>query len=259
MFYVTLAASRIEADVLPADASPGPACRVSAQAVKQYSKLALMSLSRILTYFLLLMLPASGFAQAPVTVDSVGGALYDATPTTQGGWKGLGRLLDHLAPQVDTRLPLAPSQVSERIQALLDNGDTQAALALIAQRKQQAAERHHQPGADVQLLFLEGRALAQAGRHEDAIAHYREMTQYYPELPEPWNNLASEYVSQGQLDLAEQALGNALATNPQYAMAQLNLGMVQLMRARLSFGQAAALGAPGAEALHTATTQLLQP
>ncbi|MFA5521703.1 MAG: tetratricopeptide repeat protein [Castellaniella sp.] len=214
-----------------------------------------MSLLRIIPLSLLLALPAGARAQVPAVAND--SPFYEEAPA-EGGWKALAKTLDRLAPSVDTRLPLTPSQITDRIEAMLNSGQTDQALEAIARRRAQVGQSQ-QPGTDVQLMFLEGRALAQAGRHTEAIDHYQHMVQYYPELPEPWNNLASEYVQQGRLDLAERALESALANNPQYATARLNLGMVQLMRARETLNLAAQLGAPGADALLAATTRILQP
>ena len=72
------------------------------------------------------------------------------------------------------------------------------------------------------------------------------MTTLYPELPEPWNNLASEYVQQGNLDLAHDALRMALTANPGYAQARENLGLVLIMQAREALVQAGMAGRPSA-------------
>lgn len=167
-------------------------------------------------------------------------------------------MLDALTPSIDTSIPLTPSQITDRIERMITQGQYDEALRVIAERKAQR-EAQNAMGADVQLLFLEARALGAAGRHNEAITVYRDMTVQYPELPEPWNNLASEYVRQGKLEMAEQALQTALATNPRYATARLNLGVVQLMLAKQSFDQAARQGASEAAALSSKTTQLLQP
>src|SRR3546814_12206119 len=97
-------------------------------------------------------------------------------------------------------------------------------------------------------MFLHGRALAALGRDAQAIDLYQNMTTLYPELPEPWNNLAAEYVKQGKLDMAYDALQMSLSANPNYATAKENLGEVQLMLAQRSFQEASRLGAGQAQA-----------
>src|SRR3546814_20991009 len=84
-------------------------------------------------------------------------------------------------------------------------------------------------------MFLHGRALAALGHHDQAIDLYRKMTTLYPELPEPWNNLAAEYIKQGKLDMAHDALSMSLAANPQYGTAKANMGRVQLLLDQESF------------------------
>lgn len=184
--------------------------------------------------------------------------LFDDSPPAEKGWKGLAKVLDVLTPSVDTRVPLTASQITDRISRMISDGRYDEALSVIQKRK---AQRQQQDlmGDDVQLMFLEARALAASGQHDQAIRVYHDMTVQYPELPEPWNNLASEYTKQGNLDMAQSALQTALSSDPNYAEARLNLGIVQLMMARESFNQAADLGAQDAKSLATQTTQILKP
>src|SRR5690606_33718656 len=148
-----------------------------------------------------------------------------------------------------------PSQVTDRIAALMNRGRYAEALDVIDRRMAQR-EAEMAMGSDVQLMFLRGRALAGLERHDEAIEHYLNMTTLFPELPEPWNNLAVEYVRQGKLDMANDALQMALAADPHYAAARANLGWVQLMQARQSFESAK--GAPGASDAAQQTTDILR-
>ncbi|MCC2596572.1 tetratricopeptide repeat protein [Pusillimonas sp. MFBS29] len=184
--------------------------------------------------------------------------LFNAPKPQEGGWKGLARLLESLTPNIDTQEPLSASQITDRISGMLDQGQNQEALAIIEKRQAQLDEKGS-IGTDVQLLFLHGRALAALGRSTEAIDTYRHMTTLYPELPEPWNNLAAEYVKRGQLDMAYDALRMALVANPNYATARANLGEVQLMLAQRSFREAAALGASQAGAKAAQAGQILSP
>ncbi len=72
-----------------------------------------------------------------------------------------------------------------------------------------------------------------------------EITQQFPELPEPWNNLAALYVRRDELDQARRALEQAIMINPKYAVAQANLGDVQMSLALRAYQRAAAAGVPG--------------
>ncbi len=171
--------------------------------------------------------------------------LFDDPPKKDSGWQGLANLLEALTPGVDTSIPLTASEITDRLAAMLDSGQAQQALEIIERRQAQLKEQNAM-GTDVQLLFLRGRALAAVGRSDEAIAGYKEMTTLYPELPEPWNNLAVLYVQQGQLDLAKDALDMALIANPNYGVAKANMGDVQLRLAQRSFEEAAAQGVSGA-------------
>ena len=93
------------------------------------------------------------------------------------------------------------------------------------------------------MRYLQGRALGALGRHDKAMAVWRQMTTDYPELPEPWNALAIEYARQGQLQLAREALDMALVSDPSFAPALENLGHVQMRLAQESFDRARAAGA----------------
>lgn len=200
-------------------------------------------------------------AQAPLpqqAVPATGAALFDDPPAPEGGWKGLAKVLDALTPSADTSIPLTASQITDRITRIIDQGRYDEALRIIDQRKTQR-EQQGLMGNDVQLMFLEGRALSESGQGKKAIAVYHDMTIHYPELPEPWNNLSAEYARLNELDMAAQALQTALTIDPGYATARLNLGIVQLMMARESFNQAAGLGVSEASGLATKTTQILQP
>src|SRR3989344_5305483 len=72
---------------------------------------------------------------------------------------------------------------------------------------------------DPQLRFLRGVAQADSGKPADAITTFTKLTEEYPELPEPYNNLAVLYANQNQLDKARTALEMAIRTNPSYATA----------------------------------------
>ena len=76
-----------------------------------------------------------------------------------------------------------------------------------------------------------------------AIATLNLITEDYPELPEPHNNLAVLYAAQGQLDKAKSALETALRINPAYATAHENLGDVYAQLASQSYSRALQLQA----------------
>lgn len=179
---------------------------------------------------------------APPSLTQSDSELFPDERHEEKGWKSLARLLEALEPGVDTSIPLTPSQITDRISAMLDQGRAAEALEVIEKRKAQYADNPDPLGNDVQLMFLNARALAALQRHEEAIALYRDMTHKYPELPEPWNNLAAEYVKTGRLDMARESLDMALQANPGYRDARSNLGRVQLLLAEESFRAAEQAG-----------------
>lgn len=163
--------------------------------------------------------------------------IFNDTPTSPRGWKPLTRVLDALTPKIDTSLALTPKEITDRITNMLNQGQNQEALDAIQKRLAQR-ENNAEIGVDVQLLFLQGRAQSQLGLHDDAMESYRQLTIFYPELPEPWNNLAAEYMRQNKLGLAKEALDMALLANPDYKLALQNQGELQLMLAHESFKKA---------------------
>lgn len=86
-----------------------------------------------------------------------------------------------------------------------------------------------------QLRFLKGVILADTGRRAEAAEIYTRLTQEYPELPEPYNNLAVLHAADGRLDEARAALENALRNDPTYATAHENLGDIYLRLAVRAF------------------------
>jgi len=164
--------------------------------------------------------------------------VYGETPPEKG-WQAMADVLKSLTPDVDTRIPPTPTDLTTRYQYLLDNGRYAEALKEIEARIETEKTRKS-PGVDVQLMFLHARALALVGRLAEAEDIYQKMTVQYPELSETWNNLAAIYVKRGDLDQAKRALEMAIMINPGYGIAQANLGDVYLMMALRAYDKAAA-------------------
>lgn len=98
--------------------------------------------------------------------------------------------------------------------------------------------------ADAHARFLKGVALNEMNRTSEAVAIFKKLTEDYPELPEPYNNLAVIYAKLNQLDNARMALEMAIRTHPSYATAHENLGDIYARLAKESYSQADKL-APG--------------
>lgn len=117
-------------------------------------------------------------------------------------------------------------------QRLLRSGDAAAALEL--------ADRTiaDQP-RDARMRFLKGVILTQSGRNAEAEQVFRALTEDFPELSDPYNNLAVLYAADGRLQAALGALQAALRNDPQHRAALENLGDVHLALAIAAWSQAA--------------------
>lgn len=98
---------------------------------------------------------------------------------------------------------------------------------------------------DAQLRFTKGLILAEQNRSAEAIAVFTKLTEDFPDLPEPYNNLAVLYAADGQYDKARAALDMAMRTNPTYATALENLGDVYAKMASQAYDKALQID-PGA-------------
>ncbi len=101
---------------------------------------------------------------------------------------------------------------------------------------------------DAQARFLKGLILADQGKTDEAIAVFTGLTEDYPELPEPYNNLAVIYASQSKYEAARDALERAIRAHPGYVAAHENLGDVYARMASLAYEKALALDSKNASA-----------
>lgn len=91
---------------------------------------------------------------------------------------------------------------------------------------------------DPQMRFLKGVIQRDSGKTTEAIATFTRLTEDFPELPEPYNNLAVLYAGQSQFDKARTALEMAIRTNPSYSTAHENLGDVYAKLASQAYSKA---------------------
>ncbi len=91
---------------------------------------------------------------------------------------------------------------------------------------------------DAQGRFLKGLILTEQKKINEAIQMFTGLTEDYPELPEPYNNLAVLYAGQGNYDKAKAALELAIHTHPAYATAHENLGDIYAQLARRAYDKA---------------------
>lgn len=91
---------------------------------------------------------------------------------------------------------------------------------------------------DAQMRFLKGLIFTEQNKNAEAINIFVKMTEDFPDLPEPYNNLAVLYASNGQYDKAKGALEAAIKTHPTYATAYENLGDVYAKLASQAYEKA---------------------
>ena len=99
---------------------------------------------------------------------------------------------------------------------------------------------------DAQGRFLKGLIFTEMNKPAEAIAIFTRLSEDYPELPEPYNNLAVLYAQQRQYDKARTALEMAIRTHPSYAIAYENLGDVYAKLASQAYDKALQLDSANA-------------
>ena len=125
----------------------------------------------------------------------------------------------------------------DTLSALLSRGAVEEAAtrldALLARQPKDARAR-----------FLRARILVEQRREVEAIGVYRALTEDFPELPEPYNNLAVLEAARGRFDEARRLLEMATRAHPGYSTAWENLGDLLARLAWESYGQALQAGGP---------------
>jgi ketosteroid isomerase-like protein len=91
---------------------------------------------------------------------------------------------------------------------------------------------------DKQLRFMKGVILTEENKPTEAIGVFTKLTEDFPELPEPYNNLAVLFAASGQYDKARASLEMAIRTNPTYSTAHENLGDVYAKLASQAYDKA---------------------
>lgn len=101
---------------------------------------------------------------------------------------------------------------------------------------------------DAQMRFMKGVILTEQNKTADAITVFSKLTEDFPSLPEPYNNLAVLHAAAGQYEKARLALDAAIRTNPSYATAYENLGDVHAKLASQAYDKALQLDTANATA-----------
>ncbi len=125
----------------------------------------------------------------------------------------------------------APADDLREAQKLYAQGKLQPAMEKVdAYLKSQSREP--------QGRFLKGLLLTEQKKVSEAIQVFTGLTEDFPELPEPYNNLAVLYASLGNYDKAKSALELAIHTHPSYATAHENLGDIYAQLASRAYDRA---------------------
>jgi Flp pilus assembly protein TadD/ketosteroid isomerase-like protein len=91
---------------------------------------------------------------------------------------------------------------------------------------------------DSRARFLKGVILTEQNKNQEAIDVFTALSVDFPELPEPYNNLAVLYAGQGDYEKARELLEMAIRTHPSYAVAHENLGDVYATLASQAYDKA---------------------
>jgi Flp pilus assembly protein TadD len=129
----------------------------------------------------------------------------------------------------------ARAQEAREIESLFRSGDT----ALAMQRVDKAIADKPR---DAALRFQRAVMLTELKRTNEAIDALNKLIEDFPDLPEPYNNLAVLLAAQGRIDSARRLLETALRHDPGYAVAHENLGDVFIRLAQREFDRASAAG-----------------
>lgn len=130
------------------------------------------------------------------------------------------------------RLPLPTLALLAALLALPTRADDLAGAQRLwlAGQKAQAAEQVEQALArapdDLRLRFALGVMRMELGERARALDIFTRLTQDFPDLADPYNNLAVLHAAAGELDEAQAALAQALRLQPAHPQAQENLGDV---------------------------------
>src|SRR5882762_11256843 len=126
--------------------------------------------------------------------------------------------------------PLRADELQD-IDALVKKGQHAKALERV---NQYLAQKPQDPKG----RFIKGLILAEQNKVAEAIEVFAALSRDYPELPEPYNNLAVLYAAQGEYEKARQQLEMSIRTHPSYATAYENLGDVYTKLASQAYDKA---------------------
>lgn len=128
---------------------------------------------------------------------------------------------------------LAEPACLEGVAPLLKDGKQGEALARLDACPAESAD-------DAQVLLTKGRALAAAGRLEEALSVFGRLAETQPRSASALNNVAVVQAKLGRLAEARASLEKAVMIAPDFALAQENLADVYVRLARIDYEKVAA-------------------
>jgi Flp pilus assembly protein TadD len=133
--------------------------------------------------------------------------------------------------------PAVITDPHQQVEQLMRQDQIEPALAKI---QAHLAQRPRDP----QMRFWQAVLLTRQGKREQAMQVYAELTQDFPELAEPHNNLGVLQAANNDIDLAQRSFELALRADPQHALAHENLADVLLRQAQRHYQRAAQAPSP---------------
>jgi tetratricopeptide (TPR) repeat protein len=127
--------------------------------------------------------------------------------------------------------PVSKNAIPSDVEKLVKNKQYQEAIDLINQHLKKTP-------LNVQLRYVKARLQIELRQWSEAKNTLIEITQQFPELPEPYNNLAALASNQGNWIEARDYLELALKLRPSYAIASANLGEVYIRLAAQAYENA---------------------
>ena len=128
--------------------------------------------------------------------------------------------------------PVTKNAVPSDIEKLVKAQQYDDAILLIDARLKKTPQ-------NVQLRFLKARLQIEMRQFDQAKKTLIEITQQFPELPEPYNNLAALAANQNKWIEARDYLELALKLRPSYTVASANLGEVYVRLGAKAYDDAA--------------------
>ncbi len=136
-----------------------------------------------------------------------------------------------IAPTLAAKPPANDNPTATAMKAIagaLHKGDRAGALKLA----DTFLATHHR---NLSVRFERAVILEDLNRLAEAAAAFESLTRDFPELPEPYNDLAVIHAAQGHLELAEQDLRRSIGAQPNYVTARENLGDLYVAMAAASY------------------------